>query len=219
MIRGIRDAAGHLCPNSKKQAYLASWGRTEYGPPRPQNHKTLENGHSRITQETQDVTTHTPFQPQPRKSTAISQLCTRGANDPKAYSQESPIHTHQTDRELSTDDTQATFCPITAQPDEPHIQAHSVRMPSNAPNVTPRPHLDPQPCSPTPRSPSRRPAISRLTIMFDTQPHGCDFPEYEKARKRGLNHGGSERHRSADLTIFSRSLYQLSYRAINRQSV
>ena len=26
--------------------------------------------------------------------------------------------------------------------------------------------------------------------------------------------GGSERHRSADLTIFSRSLYQLSYRAI-----
>ena len=25
--------------------------------------------------------------------------------------------------------------------------------------------------------------------------------------------GGSERHRSADLTIFSRSLYQLSYRA------
>ena len=30
------------------------------------------------------------------------------------------------------------------------------------------------------------------------------------------NHGGSERHRSADLTIFSRSLYQLSYRAMNR---
>lgn len=30
------------------------------------------------------------------------------------------------------------------------------------------------------------------------------------------SHGGSERHRSADLTIFSRSLYQLSYRAMNR---
>lgn len=30
------------------------------------------------------------------------------------------------------------------------------------------------------------------------------------------SYGGSERHRSADLTIFSRSLYQLSYRAMNR---
>jgi hypothetical protein len=29
--------------------------------------------------------------------------------------------------------------------------------------------------------------------------------------------GGSERRRSADLTIFSRSLYQLSYRAVNNQ--
>lgn len=33
---------------------------------------------------------------------------------------------------------------------------------------------------------------------------------------RFQSHGGSERHRSADLTIFSRSLYQLSYRAMNR---
>ena len=35
------------------------------------------------------------------------------------------------------------------------------------------------------------------------------FPRFQ-------SHGGSERHRSADLTIFSRSLYQLSYRAMNR---
>lgn len=34
------------------------------------------------------------------------------------------------------------------------------------------------------------------------------FPRFQ-------SHGGSERHRSADLTIFSRSLYQLSYRAMN----
>lgn len=32
------------------------------------------------------------------------------------------------------------------------------------------------------------------------------FPRFQ-------SHGGSERHRSADLAIFSRSLYQLSYRA------
>ena len=37
------------------------------------------------------------------------------------------------------------------------------------------------------------------------------FPRFQ-------SHGGSERHRSADLTIFSRSLYQLSYRAMNRRN-
>ena len=44
---------------------------------------------------------------------------------------------------------------------------------------------------------------------------------WEKTKKPGMfprfqSYGGSERHRSADLTIFSRSLYQLSYRAMNR---
>ena len=32
---------------------------------------------------------------------------------------------------------------------------------------------------------------------------------------RGLMVGGSERDRTVDLAIFSRSLYQLSYRAMN----
>lgn len=32
---------------------------------------------------------------------------------------------------------------------------------------------------------------------------------------RGLIAGGSERDRTVDLAIFSRSLYQLSYRAMN----
>ena len=34
---------------------------------------------------------------------------------------------------------------------------------------------------------------------------------------RGLMAGGSERDRTVDLAIFSRSLYQLSYRAMNSQ--
>ena len=36
-------------------------------------------------------------------------------------------------------------------------------------------------------------------------------------RGAGLG-GGSERHRSADLTIFSRTLYQLSYRALEQKT-
>ena len=33
-------------------------------------------------------------------------------------------------------------------------------------------------------------------------------------RTRGLRGGGSDRRRSGDLSIFSRTLYQLSYRAV-----
>src|SRR5699024_7998601 len=37
-------------------------------------------------------------------------------------------------------------------------------------------------------------------------------------RTRGLRGGGSDRRRSGDLSIFSRTLYQLSYRAVVAES-
>ena len=45
-------------------------------------------------------------------------------------------------------------------------------------------------------------------------PHGGEENEKPSESTEGCD-GGSERDRSADLTIFSRSLYQLSYRAMN----
>ncbi|MEY4981522.1 MAG: hypothetical protein RL174_860, partial [Actinomycetota bacterium] len=41
----------------------------------------------------------------------------------------------------------------------------------------------------------------------------ADLKKKSASREKKTDFRGSDRHRSGDLTIFSRSLYQLSYRA------
>ncbi len=61
--------------------------------------------------------------------------------------------------------------------------------------------------------------LRRVHIIGGFRPLGCiSIGENKKPAHLRACCGGSERHRSADLTIFSRSLYQLSYRAMNRRN-
>lgn len=64
-ISGKRSVTQQHSPlsshNPEKQAYTAGCGRSGCGPFRPQNRKSLENGHFWITKETRNVMTHTHF--------------------------------------------------------------------------------------------------------------------------------------------------------------
>ena len=59
--------------------------------------------------------------------------------------------------------------------------------------------------------------LEQILVMVGERRKKEKEEEKENPARAGLG-GGSERHRSADLTIFSRTLYQLSYRALEQKT-